>query len=185
MTAWFSTIMQTMSQPLRWWVVVAPWEQGVRIRLGKTAVVLNPGIHLRIPFLDRAYVQCTRLRIVTSRGHTVMTLDKKVVTIALATQFVIQDIKQLYSTISNPENTLVNCISSLAAEYLSKIHSDDLSYKALQAYVNDGMVDKDWGLSDISVSVIDFAFARTYRLIGNSYSERCGLNFEQKDNGIR
>jgi hypothetical protein len=45
------------------WVVVAPWEIGVRVRLGRVAASLLPGPHLRIPVLDRVVLVNTRLRI--------------------------------------------------------------------------------------------------------------------------
>jgi hypothetical protein len=53
------------------WVVVAPWERGVRVRLGKTAVQLEPGFHLRIPVLDRVLLVNTRLRVTTSAQVTI------------------------------------------------------------------------------------------------------------------
>jgi regulator of protease activity HflC (stomatin/prohibitin superfamily) len=52
------------------WVVVAPWERGVRVRLGKTASQLEPGIHVRIPVLDRVLLVNTRLRVTTSAPVT-------------------------------------------------------------------------------------------------------------------
>lgn len=185
MTTWLTTIFHAMSQPLKWWVVVAPWEQGIRVRLGKEAVVLNPGIHFRIPFLDRIYVQSIRLRIVTSGSLTVSTLDRKVVTTRLTVRFAIRDVKLLYTTIANPETTLINHVSSLAAEHISKTTSDNLSHTTLSEYVASKLDVNGWGLEEVLVSVIDFAFIRTYRLMGNEY-ERCyGLDLEEKDHGMR
>jgi len=53
------------------WVVVAPWERGVRVRLGKVAVQLDPGFHLRIPVLDRVLLVNTRLRVTTTAQVTI------------------------------------------------------------------------------------------------------------------
>lgn len=185
MTTWLTTIFHAMSQPLKWWVVVAPWEQGIRVRLGKEAVVLNPGIHFRIPFLDRIYVQSIRLRIVTSGSLTVSTLDRKVVTTILTVRFAIRDVKLLYNTIANPETTLINHVSSLAAEYISQATSADLSHKSLSEYVDSKLDVSGWGLEEVSVNITDFAFIRAYRLMGNEY-ERCyGLDLEKKEHGIR
>lgn len=185
MTTWLTTIFHAMSQPLKWWVVVAPWEQGIRVRLGKEAITLNPGIHFRIPFLDRIYVQSIRLRIVTSGNLTVSTSDGKVVTTRLTVKFAIKDVKLLYNTVANPETTLINHVSSLAAEYISRTTSTDLSHKSLNEYV-DGKLDLgSWGLSEVLVNIIDFAFTRTYRLMGNEYERCSGLDLENKDHGIR
>lgn len=55
------------------WIVIAPWDIGVRVRLGKVASELKPGLHFRIPMLDEIVLVNTRLRIeptptVTVRG---------------------------------------------------------------------------------------------------------------------
>ena len=51
-----------LSNVLTWVVVVAPWEQALRIRWGKTATLLKGGVYLRIPFIDRIYRQSVRKR---------------------------------------------------------------------------------------------------------------------------
>lgn len=47
----------------KFWIVVPPWEVGVRVRLGKVAAALQPGLHFRIPGLDEIVLVNTRLRI--------------------------------------------------------------------------------------------------------------------------
>ena len=185
MTTWLTTIFHAMSQPLKWWVVVAPWEQGIRVRLGKRATRLSPGIHFRIPFLDQVFVQSTRLRIVTSGTRTLSTSDSKVVSVNVGIKFAIRDIKRLYNTVANPEMTLLNHVSSLVAEYIFKTNSKDLSPADLQNYVSDNMGDDDWGLCDVSAHIIDFALTRTYRLIGNDWERTTEFNLEKKDHGLR
>lgn len=48
------------------WLIVKPWEIGIRVRLGKRATALQPGPHLRLPLLDHVQTVNTRLRIVTT-----------------------------------------------------------------------------------------------------------------------
>ena len=49
------------------WVVIPPWCEGVRVRLGKNAICLSPGLHFRIPGFDQITLVNTRLRtIITS-----------------------------------------------------------------------------------------------------------------------
>lgn len=54
----------------KFWVVVAPWEVGIRVRLGRISRSLRPGPHLRIPFLDDITLVNTRLRIGTAPSVT-------------------------------------------------------------------------------------------------------------------
>src|SRR5271170_1021499 len=57
--AWLSRIFDSW----KFWIVIAPWEIGVRVRLGKNAAAMHPGFHLRIPFVDVISLVNTRLRI--------------------------------------------------------------------------------------------------------------------------
>lgn len=52
-----------------------PWEAALRVRLGRRVVMLGPGFHLRIPFLDRTFVRSVRLRTISDSGQTVVTQD--------------------------------------------------------------------------------------------------------------
>jgi len=50
----------------KFWIVVPPWDIGVRVRLGKNATALAPGPHLRIPFVDQMMLVNTRLRVAST-----------------------------------------------------------------------------------------------------------------------
>ena len=60
-----------------WWFTVMPWEQAIFIRAGKGERVLGKGLYFKIPFIDRVYIQQTRLRIIDLPVQTVSTLDRK------------------------------------------------------------------------------------------------------------
>ena len=60
----------------KWWIVVAPWEIAIRVRLGKTATSLLPGFHFRIPFLDEIHIVNTRTRIVRTPVTTLASDNK-------------------------------------------------------------------------------------------------------------
>ena len=49
----------------KFWIVVPPWEVGLRVRLGSNAVRLDPGPHWRIPFVDVVLLVNTRTRVTT------------------------------------------------------------------------------------------------------------------------
>lgn len=50
----------------KFWLIVSPWEIGIRVRIGRTAIELLPGPHWRIPFLDQVLIVNTRLRIAST-----------------------------------------------------------------------------------------------------------------------
>jgi len=92
-------ILDYISKAFTWWIAVQPWEQGLRIRMGKHEKLLKPGLHFRIPVIDKVYVQTDRLRMVNIPVQTLTTKDAKTVTITTAFSYSICDISKLYHTL--------------------------------------------------------------------------------------
>lgn len=65
MNQFFEWISKGVSS-LRCWIVIPPWEAAIRVRLGKNAKALQPGLHLRLPFIDVIMLVNTRLRVTTA-----------------------------------------------------------------------------------------------------------------------
>lgn len=167
---WLTTAFQSMSRPLKWWVVIASWEQGIRIRLGKTTKRLDPGPHFRIPFFDRIYVQSVRLRITHAKDQSISTKDGVIVTFSIALQYQISDIVKLYQTVASVEAVLLFKAISRASSMISTSVIQDLNPKQLEDMINLDMPGEEYGLDSVRVSVISFCTARCYRLItGDSW----------------
>lgn len=166
---WLSQILSGLVKPLQWWIVIAPWEEGVRVRLGKTSKKLCPGIHFRIPWLDRVYVQSTRIRILTETGQTITTADGKVLTLAVNVEFRISDVQRMFLSVSDPEMVILGKVAGLVAELVSTTSSEGLTPKKIEEHASGKISADEWGLSGIKVMVTNFAYVRTYRLLQNDY----------------
>lgn len=180
---WIEQILRVAAKPFQWWITIAPWEQGVRVRLGKRLCELGPGVHLRIPLADRIYVQSTRVRIVSTNNQTVSTMDGKVVTLHLAVRFSIGSVLEVYQSVSDPGVTVLNAVMSWASEHVSTTHSDSLTHRSLESFIDDRARSCEWGLTNLSAKVLGFAFVRTYRLLVHDYERSYGLDLESKDYG--
>lgn len=55
--------LEYLTKLFQWWIIVQPWEKGIRTRFGTNTKVLDAGCHFRIPFFDTVYVQESRLRV--------------------------------------------------------------------------------------------------------------------------
>jgi len=184
---WFTQLFQAFAKPFRWWVIVAPWERGVRVRMGKTATELCPGPHLRIPFLDRIYVQTVRLRTI-STSHLTLTARSDVnIILSYSVNFAIKDIVALYDSVQNPEETLRAFVSGTITACVAQqnITSVDELIRTVESVVNERLKDfTSWGLSDLSCYITGFVKARVYRLLNNDYPTGAGLlNIEKEDAG--
>src|SRR5467141_2687015 len=100
---WLATLLRAFAQPFQWWIVIAPWEQGLRVRIGKIAAELGPGIHFRIPFFDRIYVQSIRLRTIMRSNQTVSSFDGHPLALSFSIDFSITNLREMFDTLSSPE----------------------------------------------------------------------------------
>jgi membrane protease subunit HflK len=160
----------------QFWIVIAPWESALRVRLGKNATVLNPGPHLRIPFVDRLFVQPTRLRTVSDSGQTVTTRDGKAVTLAVSIRYAIGDIRRLYQAACYPEVTLLCLVQGLLAEAVAESRSESLVPKQLEEAVTAKIPADDWGLTDVHVMITGFAFPKVFRIFNYEYRSTTRVN---------
>lgn len=149
------------------WIVIAPWESGLRVRLGKSSTVLLSGSHWRIPFLDRIFVQPIRLRTISDSGQTVSTKDGKVLTVQVSVSYAISDIQKLYQTVCNPETTLLNQIQGAIASIASNTISENLTLKTVEDVAEKQIPGEEWGLSQVKILVTSFAYVRVYRLLND------------------
>lgn len=174
---WVSNLLKSLSKPFQWWVVVAPWEQGLRVRLGKRTTLLMPGIHWRIPYLDRLYRICTRMRMVSENGQTITTADGRVVTIGVAVEYAIADARRLFETVARPEETLLAKTQAIVADYVCRAESKGLTSKAVQEHATEHLDVGAWGLKNVKAYVLTFAFVRTYRLLQSGDQRVTGLDY--------
>jgi len=183
---WFSTIAQAFSKPLQWWVVIAPWEQGLRVRLGKTSIVLRSGIHFRIPWLDRVYVQSIRERTIIETNQTATTRDGRTVTFSLATNFRIYDIQRLFDSLSSPEITIGSRAIASATSFIATHERAEIDPESIGQASTAGVQLGDWGIADVLSTVTAFSEARTYRIMTNEYRTGTNLwNIDTNDSGLR
>lgn len=171
-------LLAAFKKPLVWWVVIAEWEQGVRVRLGKRSAALAPGIHLRVPFLDRVYVQSVRLRTIEESGITVTTKDGQTVTLSYALSFSIIDILTFYRTMASPEQTLTARAAASLTTIVAQLAADDVQPEPVAQAVSLGDTGAV-GLSPVEVAITGIAKCRTYRLLSNTY--RSGVNLHDLD----
>ncbi len=175
---WIGTVLQNMAKPLQWWVVIAPWEQGVLVRLGKNPRLLRDGIHFRIPFIDRVHRISTRLRMVSEGGTTVTTKDGKAVTIGIGVQYGINNALKMMHAVARPEMMLLIKAQALITEYAAGRRSEDLSCCAVNEEMKGRLPESEWGLCDVEISLTTIAFVPAYRLIMNEHRSLTDMDYQ-------
>jgi hypothetical protein len=161
------TIFQSIGYLFRWWFLVLPWEQGVRVRFGKSVRVFASGLHFMVPFVDRVYVQNTRLRISPVPAQTLTTKDNKTVTLCGSLRYRIESILTLYQTLHQAEETLGQQAVGLVAEYVANNNLTECAPAKLAAAVSEKLNLSRFGLNETSFLITDFAVVHTYRFISD------------------
>lgn len=172
---WLTTIVRGLAKPLKWWVVIAVWERGLRVRLGKNPKELLPGLHFRIPWLDRIYVQSVRHRTTTTRNINATTKDGKSVVVSIAIHFAVADVLKVYDSLSSPETTISSIAEASVVEEVKGRSLEDCD--GLAAAASAAINDNDWGLGEVTVKIIGFTVCRAYRLLQGDSAYGAGLGW--------
>src|SRR5258706_12042299 len=177
----FNELISQILGMFQWWIVIAPWEQAIRVRRGNKIKVLMPGIHFRIPALDRFFVQSTRKRYMNTPTQTVTTKDRQAVTISGGTAYSIVDIGALYNTLSDPEDVIQIETLALVAQYIAAHDLADISPGNIQDHVTHGLNLSQYGLGETNFLITDFVSVKTYRIINTNpkdYSMSSSLSIQ-------
>lgn len=162
------------------WIIIQPWQSGLRVRRGKTIKKLEKGIHFRIPYFDSIYVQEKRLRVIEVPIQTCTTKDQKTITLKAAIGYSIKDIEKVYETLYHPETSILNIVMSDISSLIWTIDSKDLDISSLNEKALKNIKEKDFGINFEYFKITNFALVRTYRLIQDSTYSWEGLKMDDK-----
>lgn len=177
---YFNEILKVISQLFQWWIIVMPWERGLRVRFGKKVKELKEGIYLKVPFIDAAYIQSVRIRVIPMPPQTISTKDKHTLTISMCIGYSISDIYKLFNSLNNPEQTLSNICMGHIASYISGYNMNELTPEMIQDELSDKLNETNYGLKFDYIKIISYAAVRTYRLIQDSHWIQDNLQLNTK-----
>lgn len=167
-------IFREIKNMLVWWMIVGPWEEALRVRSiplrPQTVTLLKPGPAWAFPFIDKVYAQDMRKRVSDMPVQTLTTSDGKVLTIKCNLGYKIRNLRKLYDTLLHAEDSLVELVTGYVADYAYQ-HDSGFTPGELCVAVVDKVNFTQYGLSNVTLMVTDFAYARTLRIIqgGNYY----------------
>lgn len=161
-------------------IIVQPWQTGIRVRNGTQVKKLNRGIYFRIPYFDSVFVQESRLRVVEMPIQTLTSKDLKTLTINSSFGYSITDIEKLYKTLYHPETTLQSIAMSEVATFIFANNLQEVTPKSLEEQVLSRLNEEDFGIKFEYFKITNFAVVRTYRLIQDASWSNEGLYMNDK-----
>jgi len=169
-------IRQLIGGLFQWWITIAPWQQGVRVRFGKRTKLLRPGVHFKMPLFDLIYMQPIRLRAQYVESQTLTTADGKTVAMAAAIQYEIKDLLTLYRTVHNAHDTIAQQVQATLASYVFLHRLDELKPQDAEKHLFNTMDLSQYGLKVHKFQLTNFAVVRTYRLISGEIGSFTGYD---------
>jgi regulator of protease activity HflC (stomatin/prohibitin superfamily) len=161
-------LLEHITKLFRWWIIVHPWEQGLRVRFGKKVKQLSAGIHFRIPYFDSCYVQTTRLRVIGHCPITITSKDGQTITVVLNIGYSITDINKLFNTLYHPEVTIANIASGFVSTFIAKNTAAEATPDKIETHLTEQMKGDQYGLKYEYTKIVGYAIAKTFRLIQDS-----------------
>jgi hypothetical protein len=148
-----------------WWTVVQPWEQGIRVRLGKARKRLPPGIHFKIPYADAIFKQPTR-RLYTNFGPiSVTTADSQTLTLSGALGYVVRDLDTLYDKLQHAEDGIHAIVAGAVTEFVASHPLSDCTPTHIVEGARRLLRLRRFGLSVAQLTLTSYAKVRVIRLI--------------------
>jgi hypothetical protein len=171
---WLQTIFNRFTEAFKWFYILQPWEQSLRIRLGNKIVKHEGGLHFKVPYIDFIFKQNTRLRLSVVPSQSVTTLDDKTITLSGALSYRVRDVEPLYMALHMAEQTLARQTQGIISKYIAWHEYVDCSPKQVMEHVDSELNMEKYGLEEVKFILKDFAVVKTYRFITgdvDSYNE--------------
>lgn len=162
---WFQQLVSTFTEAFKWFFILQPWQQALRVRAGRTIVKFEGGMHFRIPYIDSIFLQSVRWRVSDMGGQTITTPTGRTVSLTGALGYRVEDIYPLYQKLHQAEDSLRIKVQGLVTNFLADDVKGELQARDVIAYVNRVLDLREYGLVDVEFRLLDFAVVKTYRFI--------------------
>jgi len=172
--------IEYISNAFKIWVIIQPWEQGLRVRNGKRIKRLKKGIYFKIPYFDSVYVQEVRLRVRDMPIQTVTSKDGVTITLNSAIGYSITNLEKLYQTLYMPDVTLQNIAMSANAEIIATTNASEITPQKMESEVLKKLRADDYGLSFEYFKITSYAVVKTFRLIQDQTWTDDGFTLDKK-----
>lgn len=172
--------IEYITNSIKIWVIVQPWQLGIRVRNGKKIKKLTKGIYFRIPYFDSVYIQENRLRILSMPTQTLTSKDDKTITLNASIGYKINNIEKLYDTLFQPESTISNIAMCEISNFIMSNNLNDIDSHKIENKVLNVLQKHDYGLEFTYLKTTNFAVVKTYRLIQDKTWVHEGLSMDEK-----
>lgn len=147
--------------------IVADYEGGVLMRLGKFRKVLKPSLNWKIPLVDSIITTNVKTNTFEIQNVNITTSDNKTITVSGVIEFEIVDVKAYLINYNDSESNIIDLSKGIISNYLTDCDWEDIKTKPTLTKIKNKLRNR---FSEMGIDVKDFMFGsisttRTFTLI--------------------
>ncbi len=168
--SWLTDILTRFTEAFKWWFVLQPWEQALRVRAGRKIKKFEGGIHIKIPYIDAIFKQNCRLRITDCGHQTLTTADNHTITLTSQLRYRVEDVTPLYEKLHMAEETIAQMVQEAISDFVTASLLMDCLPPQIIEVVHERLDFTEFGLAEPKFAICDFACVKTYRIINEGFA---------------
>lgn len=159
-------------------VVIDYYDRGVRLRWGvpsgavkwrifRTPTLLEPGFHLKIPFVDEINTHMIKPTAINLPEQTVTTLDEKSIVVKAVIKYEVRDAEKLLLEVDGPVDALSDMIQGIIRTTLIQLEWKDCNNTELANVITKKSRNeaRKWGIEILEITLSDLGLIRSIRII--------------------
>ena len=161
--AWLSELWDRLVP----WVILDPWEAGIRIRCGRWVKDVGPGIHFTIPYLDHIESINVKKQWLAVQEQTVETADHIPMLLAATINYEIKYPRKLWLEVQDHDDSLAEGCAAALAHWVNRKNYDDINidFIVAECYPEVRKVGFKWGCEILELGIKTWSKHRAYRIM--------------------
>lgn len=153
-------------------IIINHYERGVRLRLGRVHLPeLKPGIHFKIPFVDRILASIITEDTLNIEPVSVTTLDNKTISVGSVIEFNISNIIAYIIDTNEARSNMHDICRAITADYLTDCTWEECKDKKTTRTITRLLSKKCevMGIDITGFTLSDMSMSRVVKLIGDKH----------------
>ena len=169
------TLLQEFYQQLNPFVIIDMWEKGLHLRMGKFHDIKDPGLHVKIPFIDSVWKQTVVTQSLDLRPQSITSADYKNIVVKAIVRYNINDAFLFLTKLAHPTDVLIDTTGAMIREIIEERNWDDLVDVEDELTEKIGKKVSEWGIHIEKVTLTDLAEIQSIRIIGDAVENKTAV----------
>ena len=145
--------------------IVNQWEKGVFLRFGKFERIVEPGLIIKFPFIDKIWQTPVITQTIHLQPQTLTTLDEKDVVLKAIVRYHVDDVSKFLLNVMHASDVLVDTTQGIIRDTVEYSNWEDLDDVCPGLEKEVQQIVCDWGIKVERITLTDLGIVKTYRIM--------------------